>query len=88
MKVLVRGTTSNRAGIGARVEVVTGEVSQMAEVKSGSGYLCQNALALHFGLGGHTIIDKIIVTSPSGRVYKMEAVPINQIIEITETSGK
>ena len=51
VKVHIRGTTSNRAGIGARVEVATGEVSQMAEVKSGSGYLCQNALTLHFGLG-------------------------------------
>ena len=54
----------------------------MAEVKSGSGYLCQNALALHFGLGDHTIIDKIIVTFPSGRAHKIETAPVNQIIQI------
>ena len=88
VKVHIRGTTSNRAGIGTRVEVVTGDVSQMAEVKSGSGYLCQNALALHFGLGGHTTIDKIIATFPSGRVHKMEAVPVNQIVEIIEPNGR
>ena len=88
VKVHIRGTTSNRAGIGARVEVVTGEVSQMAEVKSGSGYLCQNALALHFGLGKYTIIDQIIVTFPRGRVYQMKAVSVNQIIEITEPNEK
>ena len=87
-KVRIRGTTSNRAGIGTRIEVVTGDVSQMAEVKSGSGYLCQNALALHFGLGSHTIIDKIIATFPSGRVYQMKAVSVNQVIEITEPNEK
>ena len=87
-KVRIRGTTSNRAGIGTRIEVVTGDVSQMAEVKSGSGYLCQNALALHFGLGSHTVIDKIIATFPSGRVYQMKAVSVNQVIEITEPNEK
>ncbi len=88
VKVHVRGTTSNRAGIGTRVEVVAGDLSQMAEVKSGSGYLCQNALALHFGVGSHTTIDQIIAMFPGGGVYKMESMPVNQIIEITEPSGK
>ena len=88
VKIQIRGTTSNRAGIGARVEVVTGEVSQMAEVKSGSGYLCQNALTLHFGLGQRTVVDKIVATFPSGRVYKVEAVPVNQVIKIAEPSEK
>ena len=88
VKVKIRGITSNRAGIGTRVEVVTGDVSQMAEVKSGSGYLCQNALVLHFGLGEHTIVDKIVATFPSGRVHKVEAAPANQAIEITEPSEK
>ena len=88
VKVHIRGTASNRAGIGTRIEVVTGDVSQMAEVKSGSGYLCQNALALHFGLGSHTVIDKIIATFPSGRVYQMKAVLVNQVIEITEPNEK
>ena len=71
-----------------RIEVVTGNVSQMAEVKSGSGYLCQNALALHFGLGRHTIIDKIVATFASGHVYKVGAVPVNQVIKITEPGEK
>lgn len=88
VKVHIRGTTSNRAGIGVRVEVVTGDVSQMAEVKSGSGYLCQNALTLHFGLGRHVIIDKIVATFPGGGVYKLEAAAVNRVIEITEPSEK
>jgi hypothetical protein len=41
VKVRVVGTASNRAGIGARVKIVTGDTFQLAEVKSGSGYLCQ-----------------------------------------------
>ena len=88
VKVHIRGTISNRAGIGARVEVVTGNISQMAEVKSGSGYLCQNALTLHFGLGSYTMINKIIATFPGGRVYEMETMLVNQVIEITEPREK
>ena len=88
VKVRVVGTASNRAGIGARVKIVTGKTSQIAEVKSGSGYLCQNDLVVHFGLGADTAIDKISVTFPSGRVSEMERVSVNQLIEIAEPGGQ
>ena len=88
IKVRVVGTASNRAGIGTRVKVVTGDTSQIAAVKSGSGYLSQNDLVVHFGLGTTTVIDKISVTFPSGRVSKIERVPVNQLIEIVESGGQ
>ena len=84
VKVRAIGTASNRAGIGTRIKVMAGGLSQMAEVKSGSGYLGQNEIALHFGLGEFDIIDKIVVIFPSGRVREVEAVPANQLIRIEE----
>ena len=44
------GRKSNRDGFGARVKVVSGDLTQMDEVRSGGSYLSQNDLRLHFGL--------------------------------------
>ncbi|MCH7761368.1 CRTAC1 family protein, partial [candidate division TA06 bacterium] len=45
------GTKSNRDGIGARIKVFSGELTQMDEVRSGTSYLCQNDLRVHCGFG-------------------------------------
>ena len=82
------GTASNRAGIGTRIKVTTGGLSQMAEVKSGSGYLGQNETSVHFGLGDYTIIDKITAIFPSGKTSTIEAVQANRFIEIVEPAKR
>jgi hypothetical protein len=54
LEVRVVGVKSNRNGIGARVTITAQGRTQMREVKSGSSYLGQNDLRVHFGLGdGH-----------------------------------
>src|SRR5262249_34486140 len=50
----LQGTKSNRLAIGARVKIVAGGVTQTDEVHSGGGYLSQNDLRMHFGLGTAT----------------------------------
>jgi enediyne biosynthesis protein E4 len=66
------GSKSNRAAIGARVTVVTEEESQIREVRSGSSYLSQNDLRVHFGIGKATHMSSVRVNWPSGKeeVYK------------------
>ena len=66
------GTKSNRSAIGARATVTAGDLFQFNEVRSGSSYLSQNDLRLHFGLGPHTTIDKLEISWPGGErdVYK------------------
>jgi hypothetical protein len=66
------GTKSNRSAIGARATVTAGDLVQFNEVRSGSSYLSQNDLRLHFGLGPHTTIDKLEISWPGGErdVYK------------------
>ncbi|HWP45423.1 MAG TPA: CRTAC1 family protein, partial [Blastocatellia bacterium] len=44
------GTRSNRDGIGARVKVVSQDLTQVDEVRSGASYISHNDLRLHFGL--------------------------------------
>jgi tetratricopeptide (TPR) repeat protein len=57
----LRGTKSNRDGIGARVEVN----GRVLYVNAGSGYLSQHSKQLHFGLGeaGEAVVK---ITWPSG----------------------
>ncbi|MGA2811731.1 MAG: CRTAC1 family protein [Candidatus Acidiferrum sp.] len=81
------GTKSNKAGIGARVTVVAGDLEQFNEVRGGSSYLSQNDLRLHFGLGAHASMDKVEVLWPSGSKQDFENLPGDFIYSIQEGAG-
>ena len=81
------GTRSNRTGIGTRVKIQTDNLTQIDEVRGGSGYLSQNDLRLHFGIGTHKRIDRIEVRWSSGVVDIIRDMAPNQIITITEGSA-
>jgi hypothetical protein len=81
------GTKSNRSGIGARVTVSAGDLRQMKEVRSGSSYLSQNDLRLHFGLGSHAKVDSIEIQWPSGNKEIFSSVATNSIYVIKEGTG-
>ncbi len=81
------GTESNRDGIGAKVKARCGELVQINEVRSGSSYLSQNDLRLHFGLGRCAAVDELEVSWPSGREESFEDIPANQVLTIREGSG-
>lgn len=81
------GTKSNKAAIGARVTVTAGRITQFMEVRSGTGYLSQNDLRLHFGLGASTTMDKVEITWPSGARKTLEHLPADFIYTIVEGSG-
>ena len=81
------GTKSNRAGIGAKVKIKAGGLTQIDEVRSGSGYLSQNDLRLHFGLGDRKSIDFIEVRWSSGVVDTVRDIVPNRILVIKEGHG-
>ncbi len=81
------GTKSNRDGRGARVKVVAGTLSQVAEVRSGSSYLSHNDSRLLFGLGNHAQVDQIEIKWPSGIVETFKNVAANQLLTLTEQEG-
>ena len=78
------GTKSNRDGFGARIEAVAGDLRQVIEAVSQSGYLSQCDPRPHFGLGPRTEVDKLIITWPSGIVQTLEHVKADQILTVTE----
>ena len=84
LSIKLIGTHCNRDAIGTRVTVVSGNLTQIREVKSGSGYLSQNDLRLHFGLGGATRVDKLMVRWLCGKVQTLQDVETNQVLIISE----
>ena len=78
------GTESNRDGIGARIKVRAGGLTQVREVASGRSFMGHPMIAPHFGLGDAGIVDEIVVQWPSGAVQTVSSVEPNRRITITE----
>jgi hypothetical protein len=81
------GTRSNRDAYGARVEIVAGGLKQVDEVRANSSYLSASDARLHFGLGGATRVEGVIVRWPSGLVEKVASVAVDRETEIREGNG-
>jgi hypothetical protein len=80
------GTKSNRDGIGARVQVQAGGLTQIRELDGGNGYASQSTRRIHFGIGAATKIDHLQIRWPSGRVDQLD-VPTNRVSYIQEAVG-
>jgi len=80
------GTKSNRDGIGARVQLRSGGLSQIRELDGGNGYAGESTRRIHFGIGTAAKIDRLQVRWPSGRVDQVEA-PINHLSYVQEGAG-
>ncbi len=88
IKVNLRGTTENYYGVGARIEVYTGDHFQMREIRAGDSFCSQNdLLSAHFGLGTAVLIDSIVVKWQAGVVDVLENVNVNRHITIAEEVG-
>ncbi len=81
------GSASNRDGIGARIEVRSGGLTQSAEIRSGASYLSHNDLRAHFGLGQRVAIDLLVVHWPSGLQERFENLSANRLVVLQEGEG-
>ena len=81
------GTRSNRDGIGAKISVKAGGRILVDEVRSGSSYISQNDLRVHFGLGLASKIDGVEVRWPSGLVEHFDRFSVDGIHVLKEGSG-
>jgi len=87
LQVRLRGTKTNRDGVGAHVIVKSGDLTLLDEVHSGRGYQSHYGTRLHFGLGDRTQIDRIEVRWIGGGIDVLENVKIDQLIILTENDG-
>jgi hypothetical protein len=87
IQVELVGVESSRDGVGARVEVVAGDLSQVDEVHSGRGYQSHYGSRLHFGLGKHKHVDRIRVRWMTGGQSVVENVSADRRVKIVQGLG-
>ena len=85
LSIKLVGTQSNRDGIGAKVTVTTGDMTQIREVKSGSSYASGSDTRLLFGLGENQGVEKVSIVWQSGTTQELRDISINQTLTIVES---
>lgn len=78
------GAKSNRYGVDSWVEVTHGDKTQVRYVRTGSSYLSQNALSLHFGLGAVETVASLAIDWPSGNTQRVLAIPAGRRVRVWE----
>ena len=86
LTVRLQGATSNRNGIGARVQIHGSWGVQTREIRSGESYGISNSLTAYFGLGTDAVVDRLVVRWPSGLEEETTNVPANSRLVIAEGS--
>jgi hypothetical protein len=80
LNVKLRGTKSNRDGIGASLRIG----SQVNQMTSASGYASSTYAGVHFGLGTQSTVQKLEIFWPSGRRQTLENVKSDRVITVEE----
>ena len=85
LKVTLDGTPPlHRDGIGSRVYVTTGGITQMRELHASTNFMTQEPGRIaHFGLGTATIIDEVRAEWVNGEVNILTNVAVDQHISLS-----
>ncbi len=81
------GTKSNRDGIGARIRVTVGGISQIREVRSSSSFISRSDIRASFGLGKEEVAELVEIRWPSGTLQTFRDVQANRILVVNEDKG-
>jgi enediyne biosynthesis protein E4 len=84
LMVKLRGTTSNRDGLGAIVKVTAGGTTYTKVLDGNTGYLSHGVYPLYFGLGSAATVDSVEVIWPSGKTQKTGPVKVNGLLTLPE----
>lgn len=85
LDIQLRGTVSNRDGIGARVKVVSKSETQYNHMTTSVGYASSSYGPVYFGLGQDTRAESVQIRWPSGKVQTLHNVAADQVVKVTET---
>lgn len=84
LKVSLRGRTSNRQGIGARLVATVAGQPLVRELYPLNSFRSQMPNQVHFGLGEATTVNRLSIRWPSGKVQELIDVAADQHILVDE----
>lgn len=88
LRVHLRGTESNRDGIGARLRARVGGLTMERRVRAGGSYLSQLEKTATFGLETRRDVAVLEVRWPSRQVERFEQVAPDQSVVLVEGAGE
>jgi hypothetical protein len=86
LDVALRGSKSNRDGIGARIKLVSKSGTQYNHMTTSVGYASSSCGPVHFGLGPDNRADLIEIRWPSGIVQMLKDIQADRVLAVTEPS--
>jgi hypothetical protein len=84
LDIALRGSKSNRDGIGTRIKLVTKSGTQYNHMTTSVGYASSSDGPVHFGLGPDARAESVTIYWPLGAVQTLENVSADQILHVTE----
>ena len=84
LKLKLQGVTSNKDGIGSKIEINAGGKTQYRYTLNGEGYIGQNSNTEFIGLGAAATIDYLKITWLSGTVDYFTNISVNQSLTVQE----
>ncbi len=87
LKVSCVGNTKNTQGLGARIQIKTGNQTQIVELAGTRGFASGVVPIAHFGVGQNKVIDELIVTWPGGKQQKLTKVKANQHLQLFQKNA-
>ena len=84
LTVSLRGRTSNRPGIGARLTATVSGRQVVRELYPQNGFHSQMPGRVHFGLGEARKVDRLTIRWPSGSVQTLDDLAADRHVVITE----
>ena len=83
----LEGVESPTEPIGATVVAETGGVVQRRDVLGGYHGGSQDDSRVHFGVGGNTVVERVTIRWPSGRIQVFDDVAVDQYLSVGEPAA-
>ena len=88
LDIQLQDTGLNKSAIGARVEIESASgTKQVAEMQPVRGFQSSVDRIIHFGLGSDSLVKKITITWPDGKVSAINNIYSNKTITIKEQNA-